>query len=143
MTTELSLSDEWETPKNLFEWLCCKYDFYPEIDVCATEKNSKCGMDFFDKASNGLTQQWCERNWMNCPHSETEKWVKKACQEFLCEDKETMSIIPANSMCTSYAEACIEPHAEYHPIFERPKFKHDDEVKDPSRNSYFVVLWRI
>ena len=53
-----------------------------------------------------------------------------------------MMIIPANSMCTSYAESCIEPHAEHYPIFERPKFLMDGEEKDVARNSYFVVLWR-
>lgn len=142
MRTELSLSDEWETQKSLYEWLCNKYNFYPIRDVCATEKNSKCGMAFFDKESDGLYQSWYDKNWMNCPHSDTESWVKKACHEFLTKGNETMAIIPANSMCTSYAECCIEPHAEYHPIFERPRFKKDGEYKDPARNSYFVVIWR-
>ncbi len=139
--TELSSSDEWETQKSLYEWLCFKYNFYPECDVASTEKNAKC-MSYFTKETDGLFQEWYDKNWMNCPHSETEKWVKKACHEFLVEGHETMAIIPANSMCTSYAEACIEPHTEYHPIFERPKFLHKGEVRDSARNSYFVVIWR-
>jgi len=148
MTELLLLSDEWETPQNLYEWLCNKYGFYPTLDVCANKMNTKC-VNWCGKNTthpydhtNGLMAEWYDKNWMNCPHSNTESWVNKACREFLDKHHETMAIIPANSMCTAYAEACIEPHAEYHPIFERPKFKRDGEQKDPARNSYFVVLWR-
>lgn len=143
----LSKSDEWETPRSMYEWLCHKYSFYPELDVCADYENKKC-VEYFGKDHinsqhrDGLDYEWGEKNWMNCPHSDTENWVKKACKEFLEKSHETMGIIPANSMCTSYAEACIEPHAEYHPIFERPRFKNRGVEKDNARNSYFVVLWR-
>ena len=141
--SELSLSDNWETPKALYDWLCYRYNFRPVWDVCATKQNSKCGLNFWDKEEDGLHKDWSNETWMNPPHSQTEWWVKKACSEFLDEGVETMAIIPANSMCTSYAEACIEPHAEYHPIFERPRFNLDGKpAKDPSRNSYFVVIWR-
>ncbi len=152
--TELSLSDEWETPEKLFKWLCGKYAFYPKWDVCATEKNKKCDY-YIEKewtknrvsscvGDNGVSKHvnWTDKNWCNPPHSETELWVRKACNEFLEYYHETMMIIPANSMCTTYAESCIEPHAEYHPIFERPKFLMDKEEKDVARNSYFVVIWR-
>lgn len=143
MKSELSLSDSWETPKELYEYLCSKYGFYPQVDVCATEKNSKCGMGFFDKESDGLFKTWYKKNWCNPPHSETENWVKKACHEFLTELNETMMIIPANSMCTNYSESCIIPHAEYHPISRRfCKFLKDGIEMDSSRNGYFVVIWR-
>jgi len=137
----LQMIDDWETPKKLYEWLCYKHAFNPLLDVCATEKNKKCP-SFFDIEKDGLFWEWYDKNWCNPPHSQTEKWVKKACAEFLENSNETMAIIPANSMCTSYAEACIEPHAEYHPIFERPKFLQEGKEKDVSRNSYFVVIWR-
>lgn len=147
--SEASLSDEWETPKALFEWLCAKYNFYPKLDVCATKENKKCSayltLDEKDREAfghNGLYSSWFDKNWCNPPHSETELWVKQACDVFLNEDKQTMMIIPANSICAGYSEACIEPHAEYHPIFERPRFKQFGEQKDSARNSYFVVIWR-
>ena len=140
--SELSLSDDWETPQKIYDYLCNRYNFFPYCDVCATENNYK-AIIFIDKKEDGLSRDWFDKNWMNCPHSETEEWVKKACKQFLELGNETMAIIPANSMCTSYAEACIEPHAEYHPIFERPRFNLDGKpAKDPSRNSYFVVIWR-
>ena len=134
--------DEWETPKKLYEWLCNRYFFYPDWDVCATKDNKKCKMCIVKK-TDGLSKEWSKKNWCNPPHSETEKWVKKSCHEFLTKHNETMMIIPANSMCTSYAEACIEPYTQYYPIFERPKFLQDGKEKDVSRNSYFVVIWRI
>ena len=81
--------------------------------------------------------------WCNPPHSKTEKFVRKAVQQWAKHNISIMMIIPANSICTKYAEQCIEPHAEYHPIFFRPKFLRDGVAsKDPSRNSYFVVIWR-
>ncbi len=142
----MNKDDGWETPDKLFKWLCARYGFYPILDVCATKNNKKCndwlGEGRPDYEGNGLVANWMWKNWCNPPHSNTEEWVKKACHEFLENNNETMMIIPANSMCTSYAEACIELHAEYHPIFERPKFLQDGKEKDVSRNSYFVVLWR-
>jgi len=143
LKTELSLSDEWETPKDLYDYLCTVHGFYPYCDVCATWENKKCG-NWFDKEKNGLERAWIyERHWCNPPHSNTEEWVKKACFEFIDRGAETMMIIPANSMCTNYAEYCIIPHAEHHPINRKfCKFLQDGEEKDSSRNGYFVVIWR-
>lgn len=146
--TELSLSDEWETSQKLYEWLCAKYQFYPECDVAASDKNKKCSVYFgkdrlYPSDQNGLEQKWFDKNWCNPPHSETEKWVKKACEEFVKNYHETMMIIPANSTCTQYAEACIEGIAEKYSIYERPKFKNDlQEKKDNARHSYYVIIWR-
>ena len=40
--TELSLSDEWETPNELYDYLTSVYEFYPYCDVCADRLNTKC-----------------------------------------------------------------------------------------------------
>ena len=52
-----SQSDEWWTPHDLFWELSDKYDFYPEIDVSATEANSLCRY-FFTKKDNALKRDW-------------------------------------------------------------------------------------
>ena len=146
--TELSLSDEWETNQKLYEWLCAKYRFYPLCDVAATSQNRKCVEYFgkdktFEHDRDGLSNTWFQRNWCNPPHSETELWVKKACKEFVENRNETMMIIPADSTCTQYAEACIEGIAEKYSIYERPKFKNDLQDKpEPARHSYYVIIWR-
>ena len=38
----IKIHDDYETPPNLFDQACIKFDIRPTIDVCATEKNSKC-----------------------------------------------------------------------------------------------------
>ena len=141
------MSDDWETPKKLYEYLKNKYRFYPTMDVCAIKSNRKCsiycGPDSpLKHQMDGLEASWHLKNWCNPPHSNTEEWVKKALWEFE-QGHETMMIIPACSMCTDYAEACILPHSEYYPINRRfCKFLQDGEEKDPARNGYFVVFWR-
>ena len=143
------MSDEWATNQKMFEWLCAKYQFYPECDVAASYDNKKCfsyfGKDHHDSFNrDGLSRQWYGKNWCNPPHSETEKWVKKACEQFAKHGNETMMIIPANSTCTQYAEACIEGIAEKHSIYERPKFSNPSQTKpDSAKNSYYVIIWRL
>ncbi len=146
--SEASLSDEWETPQSLYKYLCARYGFYPSLDVCATEQNKKCasyiGLDhIFEDHRNALETSWGKRNWCNPPHSKTEEFVRQACFEFLAKCNETMMIIPANSTTTTYAESCIEPHAESYPIYERPRFKQDGVTKDSARNGYYVIIWRV
>ena len=43
----LSLSDEYETPHDVFNSICEKYEIIPIVDVCATVENKKCS-EFFD-----------------------------------------------------------------------------------------------
>ena len=40
--SEASLSDEYETPKEIFDELCEEYNIFPDCDVCATDDNTKC-----------------------------------------------------------------------------------------------------
>jgi len=149
--TELSLSDEWETPQELYDHLCYKYHIFPLIDIACTIENSKCDYSYGDS----LDKPWtiyqtvppegdfaCDV-WCNPPHSLTEEFVRTAVKQWTFWNMNIMMIIPANSMCTKYAEECIEPHAEYHPINRKfCKFLYQGEEKDSSRNGYFVVIWR-
>jgi len=81
--------------------------------------------------------------WCNPPHTKTKEFVEKAYEQWLKYNINIMMIIPANSMCTKYAEKCIGNVAEYHPIYGRPQFLKDGKLSAyPSRNSYFVVIWR-
>ena len=49
------MSDEWETPQDIFDWWNAIYQF--DLDVCATEQNAKCPV-FFSKEKDGLLQKW-------------------------------------------------------------------------------------
>ena len=129
--------------------LCYKTGIFPSLDVAAGQNNTKCKQ----WESDALNQEWhritydgnpnpyCDV-WCNPPHSKTEEFVRRATKQWVKHNLNILMIIPANSICTKYAEECIEPHAEYHPIFFRPKFLKNGEEKDPSRNSYFYVVWR-
>lgn len=123
------------------------------LDVCATLHNTKCPIYFtkdFDSLKNDwniinsfeFSKLWCDI-WMNPPHSLTKEFVKKAHEQWKKFNMNIITVIPANSMCTHYAEQYIEGSAEYHPIFGRPTFLvKGKKSKFPARNSYFVVIWR-
>ena len=59
-----SLSDEWGTPLGLFVGMCKTFQVYPEIDVCANERNRKCE-NFFSKEQDGLIQEWNKDFWLS------------------------------------------------------------------------------
>ena len=149
--TELSLSDEWETPQELYDHLCDKYELKPNLDVACTWENSKCVAGcHWDLETDGLECDWALSEfknesivWCNPPHSLNEEFVIKAYGEWSKHNINIMMILPANSMCTNYAEHLIQPYAEYHPINRKfCKFLYKGEKKDSSRNGYFVVIWR-
>jgi phage N-6-adenine-methyltransferase len=138
------MDDEWETPKRLFFELCQKYKIYPDTDVCATDDNSKC-IGYVDKEMDCMKHDFRyhdEGLWCNPPHSKTEQFVKKMHEQWEKWNIPILMIIPANSVCTKYFEK-IYPYVEIHPIFGRPQFlQNGKKSKYPSRNSYFVVIWR-
>lgn len=71
-----SATDEWETPKELFNKLDAVYHF--ELDVCATKANAKCAR-YFTREQDALEQEWKGICWMNPPYGrQIGKWVKKA-----------------------------------------------------------------
>ena len=74
-----SNSDEWETPKDVFERL--NEEFHFTLDPCATVANAKCEM-FYSKQDNGLKKNWGgQKVFCNPPYSEVAKWAKKAYEE--------------------------------------------------------------
>ena len=142
--SELSKSGEWETPQELYDMLCEKYQIKPKLDVCATSENSKCAR-YFNKGHNALHTfiVWDRDSWCNPDHNLTEEFVKKAYTEWEDNNINIMMILPANSMCTNYAERFIWNYAEFHPINRKYcKFLHSGKEIDGARNGYFVVIWR-
>jgi phage N-6-adenine-methyltransferase len=72
-------SDEWSTPRVLFDFLDRFFRF--DVDVCASPSNAKCAK-FITKEQDGLQQEWQsgKKHWMNAPYSQAGKWAKKADQ---------------------------------------------------------------
>ena len=134
--------DEYETPKALFYQLCEKYYIHPWYDVAATYENKKCSY-CFTVETDGLSQLWIRDVWCNPPHSKTEEFVKKADRQWKKFNINIMMIVPANAICAHFFDDILDTHAEYHRIPGRPRFLMNGKpTKYPSRNSYFVVIWR-
>lgn len=72
-----SMSNEWETPKDLFDKLNEEFNF--TVDVASSENNYKIKKHYTEK-ENGLLQNWDnERVWCNPPYGrKIGEWVEKA-----------------------------------------------------------------
>jgi len=145
------IDDEFETPDDLYTELCTVYELNPRLDVACKydielgKDNSKCYESIYDS----LNQEWVGAKgnkldvWCNPPHTKTKQFVKKAYEQWKKHNINIMMIIPANSVCTEYAKKYIYKNAKCYPIFGRIRFWKDGyPSKFPSRNSYFVVIWR-
>jgi site-specific DNA-methyltransferase (adenine-specific) len=140
--SEASLSDEWETPNDLFVGLSTLYKVDVLLDVCATEDNTKC-VNFFSKKDDALKKPWLYDAWCNPPHSQTSDFVRKAYVEWKEHNINIMLIIPTNTMSSNYWHQYIESNAEYHPIKGRIHFLQNGERSPfPSRNAYVCVIFR-
>lgn len=75
-------SDEWETPKWLFDLLDKEFHF--DCDSAATAENSKCGDSWLQ---NSLEDSWVgfeyKRFFLNPPYSKIGAFIKKAYEESL------------------------------------------------------------
>jgi len=159
-------SDEYQTPDYLIAEESRKRGVFPRLDVAANQLNKKCE-NFLD---NALRQEWVlllpdgtlADVWCNPPHnkikftgivdgveykdktvSQTELFVRKACEQWRKHNINIMMIIPANSTCTRYAEDCIDGKAEDYPIYGSITFIVNDKLaNDSSRNRYRIIVWR-
>jgi site-specific DNA-methyltransferase (adenine-specific) len=77
-----SKTNEWETPKWLFDELNGEFHF--TLDPCATPTNTKCPR-YYTKEQNGLVYDWKDEVvFMNPPYGgNTGKWLAKAWHDSL------------------------------------------------------------
>ena len=140
--SKLSLSDDYETPTQLYKELCFTHAIEPKIDVCANVDNKKC-QDFFGVNVDSLLCSWTVDAWVNPPHSMTGKFVEKACNEWKKHNINVMMIIPANTCSSKYWHEFIQPYASYYPIMGRIRFLHEGKLSEHmSRNAYMCVVFR-
>ena len=146
--------DEYETPPELYFDLCMTYNLKPALDASANQENSKCKYFLTD----ALHKEWMKPHtyklrtskfkgvdvWCNPPHSLTEQFVKRANYQALKHNINIIMIVPANSICAKYFDEILEsPFTEYHRISGRITFyRNGKPSRFPSRNGYFVVIWR-
>jgi len=118
----MSKTNEWETPKDLFDKLNEEFNF--TLDPCATKENAKC-KKFFTIAEDGLSQTWKgERVFMNPPYGrEIGKWIRKAYMEAngITRTEIIVCLIPARTD-TKYWHDYIFNKAEIRFLKGRLKF---------------------
>jgi phage N-6-adenine-methyltransferase len=112
-----SKSDDWETPKYLFDKLDAVFDF--TRDVCASPENAKCSL-YYTRADDGLRQSWTGICWMNPPYGrKIGEWVKKA-YESAKHGATVVCLLPARTDTKWWQTYCA--HGEISFIPGRLKF---------------------
>ncbi len=72
----MSVTDLWETPKDLFDKLNNEFNF--TLDVCALPENAKCS-NYYTPEQDGLSCPWTGTCWCNPPYGrQIGAWVKRA-----------------------------------------------------------------
>jgi len=72
-----SATDKWSTPQAYFDVVEAEFGQF-DLDVCADESNAKC-LRYYTMDTDGLSQPWFGRCWMNPPYGRTiGAWVRKA-----------------------------------------------------------------
>jgi len=80
LSFNLTKTDDWETPTDLFMMAKEHFNFEPTIDVCATAQNKKCR--YFIKQT-ALQMNWRLPFYMNCPYSKAKEWIYYAYEQHL------------------------------------------------------------
>lgn len=105
-----SRSDEYETPRNLYERLDKIFNF--TLDPCASDL-SHMSENYYTLANNGLSKDWDgEVCYVNPPYSDVSDWLDKCALEHLNNATEIVALIPARTE-TKYWHSDIWGIARY------------------------------
>ena len=120
-----SKSNEWETPKEVFDALNNEFNF--TLDPCCTKETAKCDK-FYTILENGLKQDWSKDTvFVNPPYGrEINNWVEKSYEEYL-KGATVVMLIPARTD-TKYYHNYIFNKAEVRFLKGRIKFLQNGEI---------------
>lgn len=115
-----SVSNEWETPQDLFDKL--NEEFHFTLDPCANEYNHKCDK-YYTSKDDGLSKDWGgETVFVNPPYGRAIKdWVQKSYEESQKDNTKVVMLIPARTD-TQWFHKYIYHKAEIRFIKGRLKF---------------------
>ena len=131
-----SKSDEWSTPKALFDELNEEFGF--TLDPCSTDNNHLCDK-YYTVHENGLEQSWKgERVFCNPPYSEISKWCEKAFYESKNPNTLIVMLIPSRTD-TRYFHDYILHRTEIRFVKGRLKF---GDSKNSAPFPSMIVIFR-
>ena len=131
-----SKSDEWSTPKALFDELNEEFGF--TLGPCSTSDNHLCDK-YYTIQDNGLQQDWKgERVFCNPPYSEISKWCEKAFYESKNPNTLIVMLIPSRTD-TRYFHDYILHRTEIRFVKGRLKF---GDSKNSAPFPSMIVIFR-
>ena len=107
-----SISNEWETPNNVFNRLNDEFNFI--LDAASTIDNAKC-KNFYSIEDNSLNQNWSNHKsiWCNPPYGrEIGKFIKKGYEESQ-KDCSVVFLIPARTDTKWWYEFCSKGEVRF------------------------------
>lgn len=105
-----SKTDNWATPQDFFDKYDAKFNF--TLDVCADKINAKC-KKFYNKADDGLNQEWTGVCWMNPPYGrDIKKWIKKAFESSK-NGATVVCLIPSRTDTSYWHDYCLKGEVEF------------------------------
>ncbi|MEO9276947.1 MAG: DNA N-6-adenine-methyltransferase [Nitrososphaera sp.] len=116
----IKVQDEYGTPTEIFEQACRDFHVQPRLDVCATEKNTKCPL-FYTKYNDALSEDWQYDFFMNPPYSRVAEFIKYAYEQHKKCNVNALILTYAKTDTVWWHEY-IEGKAEIHFIQGRLKF---------------------
>ena len=134
------MSDDWETPHDLFaKWNML---FLFTLDPCSTKDTAKC-KKYYTVEDNGIFQSWKgERVFMNPPYSEIPTWVNKAVLEVEHNDCDLVfGLLPAWTDRIWFHELVYHRAKEIRFLQGRVKFLLNGESQGSPIFGSMVVIW--
>ena len=113
-----SNSNEWYTPKDLFDKLDKEFNF--TLDPCCTKESALCDK-YYTKEDDGLKQDWSgdTQDWskdivfMNPPYGrEIKDWIKKAYEESK-RGATVVCLIPSRTDTTYWHDYCFKGEVRF------------------------------
>ena len=126
-----SNTNEWYTPKDLFDTLNNEFNF--TLDPCCTEFSKKCEK-YFTIEDDGLKQNWGGYNvFMNPPYGrEIKDWIQKAYNESKKENTIVVALIPARTDTSYWHDYIFNKAKDIRFLRGRVKFENINGIVESS-----------
>ena len=134
-------SDDWETPKELFDRLNKKYKF--TLDPCCQESTAKCET-YYTIEDDGLSKHLGgHRVFMNPPYSDITPWVKRAKEDWRQAERAELivALLPAWTD-REWFHDYVYNHARIEFLRGRVKFLKQGRPYKSPKFGCMLVEWR-